>query len=138
MRIEQLGQAVGAGGGVGGDLGIRGLALRAFDDLEPAVADRLPRFRDHPVDRGQRRRLSRQPGQEPLHGRVAALHLDQHAVRIVQDEPGQTQLTRQPEHVGAESDPLHRAVHAHMLPAQRGHAHRLPPAPDGSTSPRST
>ena len=138
VRVEELAEAVVAGRGVGRDLRVRRAAVAALDDLEARVADGLAVLGDHALDRGKRRGVRSEPGEEPLNRRLAALDLEEHAVRIVQDEPRQPQLARQPVDVGAEAHALHHALHPHMGPPAGRHGHGTAPAGGGPTRPRST
>ena len=79
---------------------------------KPALAGRLELRGLHALDRGQRRRLARQPLQERLDRRRRALHLHQHAALVVEHEAGQAELAGEPVHVGAEAHALHDALHA--------------------------
>ena len=88
-RIEQLGEAVGAGRAVRSDRRARLAAGRALADREAALAELLERLGRDPLDRGERRRLERQPGQEALDRVGRRLHLDHHAARVVQHVAGQ-------------------------------------------------
>ena len=144
-RVEQLGQAVGAGRAVGRDRGPR-LAARAGSRGSRSRARPAPRrcSADDPLDRGQRRRLERQPGEEALDGLGRRLDLDHHAARVVEHVAGHAQLAGQPVDVGPEADALDRPLdagadpaHARPAPAAGGRRSPAPPgcagcAPSGS------
>ena len=132
-RVEQLGEARGAGRGVGRDHG-GGLATGgAAEDREALVGTGLDRhvLGDHALDLGERRRLRGQPRDEGVHHRLGALDLDQHAVLVVEHVPAQAQLGREPVHVGPEAHALHRPLDPHAHAAQRhirSAGHRARPA----------
>ena len=108
--VEQLGEAVGAGGAVGRDRGARLAAGRALPDREAELAELLERLGHHPLDRGERRRLGGQAGEEALDRLARGLDLDHHAARVVQHVAGEPHLVGQPVHVGAEAHALDRPL----------------------------
>ena len=89
--IEQLGQAVGAGGHVGADGGARRPA-RAFGDREAAEALRRRLARAHGVHPGQRRRVRAQALDQRGDLRGRALGGDLHALRVVAHPAGEVQV----------------------------------------------
>ena len=135
-RIEQLGEAIGAGGAVRRDERVRLARALARDDLESRLRSRRDSADLDPLDQRQRRRLARQSHGEAIERAAVALHLDQHPALVVQHEAVQPELVGQPEDVGAEADSLHDSLDAHAQPAWacgRRDAHLL-----ASTRSRST
>ena len=135
-RVEQLGQAVGAGRAVGGHRRARLAPGRALPDREAELPHLLELLGGHALDRRERRCLRRQPGEEALHGLARCLDLHHHAARVVQHVARQSHLVGQPVHVRAEAHALDRALDprahaAHGLtrpaPAARGTRSPAPP-----------
>ena len=124
--VEQLAKAVGADGGVGGDRSIRLTPALALHDREAGFAGRRQVLRRHPLDPGERRRVGRQPSQEGRDRVRLTLDLQQHTLLVVEHPAGQPVLGGEPEHVGAKSHPLDRALHPGAYPAagalDRAHA----------------
>jgi hypothetical protein len=110
--IEQLAQAVVAGGAVGRDGCARLARARALADKEAGLPGRLDRLRRHVLDARERRRLVRKTGEETLDGVAIGLDLEQHPARVVQDVAVQPHLLGKAVDVGPEADSLDRPVHA--------------------------
>ncbi len=140
-RVEELAQAVVAGGGVGWDQGRRACGrVVARDDREARVRSHRAGGRHDLVDAGERRSLRDERCRELLQRRDVALCLDQHAVRVVEHEAGQSVPRREPVHERPEADPLHHPPHAQALPLDgldSRHVPRLPgpgPTRNGSAA----
>ena len=116
-RVEQLGQAVRAGRGVGRDQRLGLARAGAGSDLEAGLAPRPSSFGRDALDRGQRRRLGGQALEEARDRLRRPLHLEQDAALVVEDEAAEAQLGGEPVDVGPEPDPLHRALDARRDPA---------------------
>ena len=108
-RVGQLGEAVGAGGGVRGDQGAGRPVGAGGEDGEPGAAG----GRHLPVvdglDAGQRGASGGDPVAEPGHGRGGALDLHDDALRGVGHVPGQGELGGEAVQVGPEADALHHS-----------------------------
>ena len=129
--VEQLGQAGVAGRDVGRDRGVRAAVAGAGADREAGFAGVRHRDARHRVHVRQRRRLRTQPLHERLDGR--ALDLDQHAVGVVEHEPRQPKLDREPVDEGPEPDALHDAGHPRADPhASSTSGGTRSPGPPGS------
>jgi hypothetical protein len=125
--IAQLGQARRAGRRVGGHRRGRLAAARAAEDPELLLAGRRQRGPCDGLDRGQRRRLGRQAGDEALDRLGRPLDVDEHAALVVAHEAAEALLAGDPVDVRPEADALHGPLDA----AGRAPRHR-------STSSRST
>ena len=119
--VEELRQALVAGRAVGGHAGIRLAGAAALPDLESRLAARRQRRAQHPLHLRQRRRLRREAPDEGVERRLVPLHFDQHPALVVQDEPGQPELTRQAVDVGPEAHALHHSLHAGAHATARAH-----------------
>ena len=112
--VEQLGQAVGAGGRCRARPARRarrraGLARISKPPLAGRARARVRDTRSTAASGGASRgRRSRNAST----ARGLALHLEQHAVLVVEHEARQPELARQPVHVGPEADALDDALHA--------------------------
>jgi hypothetical protein len=95
-------------------------------------------LRDDPVERGQRRRLGRQPGEHGGDRRAVALDLDHHAAPVVAHEAVEPQFGRQSVHEGPEADALHDALDADPHPLDRRRHSRGRSRISFSTQPYST
>lgn len=109
--IEQLGEAVRAGGGIRRHRGIR-RAVETDFYLEAAHVARRRFRRLHGRHAGQRRRFGLEPRDEILDRRHGALHLDVHALAVVAHPAGEVQFLRQAIDEGPEADALHLPAHA--------------------------
>ena len=109
--IEQLGEAVGAGGAVGRNRGARLPVARALADREAELAGVLERLGHHAFDVRQRRRLRGQPLEEALDRLRRRLDLHHHAARVVVHVARHAELAREAIDVGAKADALDRALH---------------------------
>ena len=107
-RVGQLAQAVRAGRGVRRDQGAAqpGLAFAGRDD-KGCGTGRAKSPGGDPLDPGQRGRLEFQPAQELGHRGFRPLDLDEHAVEVVADQPGQPQAGGERVDERAEADALH-------------------------------
>jgi hypothetical protein len=113
--VPQLGQAVGAGRGVGRDRRVllaAGVAAR--DDLEAADPGRGELGRLDVLDPGQRRRLRAQPLEELVDRAPGSLHLEQDALAVVEHEAVELELVGQAVDVGPEADTLDGAGDPHL------------------------
>ena len=119
--VEELQQALVAGRAVGGHARVRLAGATALPDLEPVRAGRLHGQGEHSLHLRQRRRLRREAPDEGVERRPLPLHLDQHPALVVQDEPGQPELTRQAVDVGPEAHALHHPLHAGAHATARAH-----------------
>ena len=122
-RVEQLGQAVVAGGAVRRNKSARLAAPQgALPDLEaPQPSEReLPHA--HPLHHREWRRLRLQPLEEALHRMRVRLGLDHDSARVVEHVPADAKLRRQPVHERPEAHALHGSLHtrAHATPTARG------------------
>jgi len=109
--IEQLGEAVRAGGGIGRHRGIRRAVATDFYFEAACIAER--RFRRlHRGDARQRGRFRLQPDDQRLDCLRRALRLDVHALAVVAHPAGELQLLRQAIDEGPEADALHLTAHA--------------------------
>ncbi len=126
-RIGHLGHAVVADGDIGRHEGPHGAVSGALDDAEP---DLLRCRASHGVDTedpGQRRRVGDQTRRESLDHVGRTLDLDEHALGVVADVPGETQLAGQAVHERSEAHPLDDPDHPDAAPhrgvrrGQRGH-----------------
>ena len=110
-RVEQLGEAVVARRHVGGDERGGPPAARGLDDLEaarrPRGATASASTRSTTASGGASAR-SRARNASTRSG--LALHLHQHAALVVEHEPVERQLARQPVHERPEADALHHAL----------------------------
>ena len=142
-RVEELAQAVLAGGGVGGDESRRRAAPLALDDGEAALPHDGQLLRVDALDCGQGRRVGAQAHQQGVDRPRIALGLEQHPALVVQHPPRQAELGRHAVDEGPEPDPLHGALDArpHAPPGAGDGPQRLRAGahyPARSTSSRST
>ena len=86
------------------------------------------------LDDRERRGFARQPGEEAEHGVGAPVHLEHDAALVVEHEPAELLLAREPVDERPEADALHDALDAR---AHASGAHGLPPPSPASTSSRS-
>ena len=86
------------------------------------------------LDDRERRRFTGEPGEEAEHGVRPPIHLEHDTALIVEHEPAELLLAREPVHERPEADALHDALDAR---AHAGGAHGLPPPSPASTSSRS-
>ncbi len=118
-RVEQLPQAVLAGGRVGRDRRL-GLAVAlAGDDPKAVLPGGLHVPCVDPLHRRQRRRLGGEPVEEPGHRALLTLDLQQHTVLVVEHPPADLGLLRQAEDVRAKAHALHRPLHPRPDAASR-------------------
>jgi hypothetical protein len=108
--IEQLRQALLAGGAVGCHGRVCGTAGRARKDRKPGFAGRPTVLGADALDQGEWRRLRPKPREESFDCVGVALDLEQYPSRVVEHEAAQVELTGEPVDVGAEADALHRAI----------------------------
>ena len=118
-RVGDLGQAALARRRVGRDQRRRLAASARADDPEPVVARRRQRLGGDLVDRGQRGRLGRQPGEQLVDRPGVALDLELHPALVVEHPPAQPELLREPEDVGPEADALDHARDPGAYPPSR-------------------
>ncbi|CCB78256.1 protein of unknown function [Streptantibioticus cattleyicolor NRRL 8057 = DSM 46488] len=111
----QLGQAGGARRGVGGDEGASG-ALLGGADGEVGAAERGDPHVGDGVDDGAGRGVGADAAAEHVHPSGVALHLGDDPAGVVDDVPGQPQLTGEPVHERAEPHPLHDPPHHDPVP----------------------
>ena len=116
--VEDLGEAVGAGGAIGRDRGPRLAVAGALANREAALAGLLQRLGDHPLHVRQGRGLGRQPREEALDRLRRRLDFNHHAARIIEHVPGHAELPGQPVDVWAKADSLDRALDARADAAQ--------------------
>ncbi len=109
--VVQLGQAGRARSHVGGDRRRRvaGRIGAALHDPERLLAHRCDVVQRDVVHDGERRQSAEQPVDECADRCGRSLDLDEHAVAVVADEPGQTERGRVAVHGGPEPDALHDA-----------------------------
>ena len=111
VRVADLGQAVGAGGDVRGDLGARRPAAVTRQDAEIRGIRRLGRFDAHLDDARHRRRLGAEPAHELVHRRGRAGQVDVHALAVVGHGPLHPQAQGQAVDKGPEAHALDNAAH---------------------------
>ena len=117
-----------------------------LDDPELALPGRGRVLGGDALDSRKRRSVVREASEELVDTLGRSLHLEQDAALVVEDVAAQLQLGGEPEHVGAEPDPLDRSRHPRPHPAavRRGGGLRSPgssflrPGSASSTSSRST
>ena len=90
--IEDLGEALGAGGEVRGDEGLRGSPSPRLEDPELALAPRRRGLHRHRLDRRQRRRVGAQPREQLVDRGGRALDLEHHPALVVQHPAAERQL----------------------------------------------
>ncbi len=129
-RVEQLREALLAGGHVGRDIDGAGSVVLADLDAEPVLALGRPLFPRQVLDLCQGRRLVGEIRQETLERGRFPLDLDQDASGLVPHEAGQVAVRGEVEHERAESDALDDASH-HDRPAfhEVDPMRRVQPAP---------
>jgi hypothetical protein len=146
-RIEQLGQAALAGGGVRRDRRRGRAAGGAGHDRELLLPEGRQLLAPDPLDPGKRRRLARQAHEEGVDRGRLSLELDRRAPHVVPDPPAQAKLAGQAVDERSEADALDRALDPRPDAAagdrrpgrRRPTAHRAAPAGSSrSTSSRST
>ena len=108
--VEQLRQALPAGGRVGGHRSVGRAAPRADHDPEAGFAERGHRLGPDALDLGQRRRFPLDASHEALHRVGLALNFEQDAVLVVEHVAGQPLLVREPVGEGAKTHTLDRAL----------------------------
>ena len=118
-RIRQFGEAVGAGGGVRGDQGAGRTATAGGEDGERLLPGGGQLLVVDGLHSGQRRRLDGQPVAEAGHGRDAALHLGDDALRRVGHMPDQGQFGGEAVDVRPEAHALHHAPDEYAPPVRR-------------------
>jgi hypothetical protein len=120
-RVEQLGEAVTAGGRVRRDQCVSFPAGVAGRDREARLLGRRERPHRDVFDHCQRWRLLDQSVAERVDIGGPALDLDVDAFHIVADESGEVQPRRQREHEGPEADALDDALDPDASPPTIGH-----------------
>ena len=132
-RISELGQAVRAGRGVGGDerppTGT-GLARR---DRERGGAVRPHGRRGDPLDPRQRGRVAGQGGQEFLDHRRGPLDLSEHPVGVVADHAAEPEAGGERVHERTEADPLDDSLDPDRRPDPLVHPSSVATGGTGST-----
>ena len=110
--IEQLAQAIGAGGRVGGNAGADLAARIAGDDAEVLflVLEECSRM-SHGVDARERRCLRLQTAAKCVDSLGRPLDLNGHAAGVVADEAGEALLRCEAVDEWAKADALHDAAH---------------------------
>src|SRR5690606_10276680 len=106
-RVAELAQAGVAGGRGPGHEGAPLPRRLAAHDREAGAASRGEFPGGDAFDGGQAGRTRAQVVQEPPDRAGRPLHLDEHAGRVVADQPGQPERGREAVHERAESDALH-------------------------------
>ena len=81
-------------------------------DPERGLARRRQRRRGHAVHAGERRRVALERGGERVERPRLALRLDEDALAVVEDEPGEPEAAREAVDEGAEADTLDDSGHA--------------------------
>ena len=119
-RVEELAHACVARRRVGRHSGQRRRPRRARDHAKVALP--AGRYGDHldRIDVRERGRLTpKRSGEAGNDIEVVALHLDEHALRVVAHEPAETTTARDAVDRRAKADALHRSANADGAPHAR-------------------
>ena len=109
-RVADVGQAFGAGGGVGDDAGCDG-AAPAFHDAEIRWRFARQRCRFDQVDPGEGRGLRRERDFERDDDRRMPESANEHTLAVVPDVASQAEVFRETPHRRAEAYALHETTH---------------------------